>query len=190
MRLPKSTRSRVWLALGALGIVAVIAFGITAYNLWQDGNSPSASGSSKDKTTNPLDGPSDYPTSEGTATPKIKGLSAKDAALLASGKGISDKNPFSSSFGDTRLHTVTIRVSGDGAVYVGYRYRDGKASNSRVISRSFSTSRSVHGPLPVAQVGVQVMTSGTYATCSILIDGVVVNSSTAHGANHVTVCTS
>lgn len=196
MRLPQTTKSRVWLAVGVVTVAAIVAFGMAAYSLWQDGNVPSTSSSKESKHAIPP-GPTGYPTFSGpsTAVPggvsKIPGLSASEAALLASGKGISTDKPFASGFGDTRLHKVTVSVTGDGALNIGYRFRDGKDADSRVVTRSFSYTRSVHGPLPVVQIGVQVLYNATYATCSITIDGTTtVTRRSATGPGHIAVCTS
>lgn len=189
MRLPQSTKSRVWLAVAGLGVLVVIAFGITAFNLWQDGNGPSASGSKDGKSGIPA-GPSDYPAFEGpSASPSSGAAGAFGGALF--GKGKSGSDPFaSSSGGDTRLHTVTVSIKADGAAYVGYRYRDGRSSNAKVVGRAYSFTRTVRGPLPVAQIGVQVMSTSTYATCSIAIDGTTTVVQTAHGRNNIVVCLS
>ena len=48
--------------------------------------------------------------------------------------------------------------------------------------------KSVRGPLPVAQLGVQVLSTATYVTCKISVDGVVVSTKTVRGANRVAVC--
>lgn len=186
MRLPQTTQSRVWLGLGALGVLSVIAFAITAFSLWQDGNSPSNSASKSGNTAIPA-GPGGFPTSKGTAS---AGKSASALAQFANGKGLNGADPFANSSGIVQNHKVTITATGDAAVYVGYRFRDGKGSDLRVINKSFSFTRTVRGSLPVAQVAVQVLNNGTYATCSIALDGVTVISSTARSSGHVTICTS
>ena len=185
MQLPKSKKSRIWLALAAVGVIAIVAFGFTAYHLWQDGNAPSGSKADKDK-YKIGDAPTGYPTFEGAPTPK-----AGADVLAAKGKVFSNVNPFATGYGDSRLHTVTLSVSGDGALSIGYRFRDGKSGDSKVVNRSFSTTRSVHGPLPVAQIGVQVLSNASYATCSITIDGTTTTSHKSRiGPGHVVVCTS
>lgn len=187
MRLPKTTKSRVWLAIGAITALAVIAFGITAFNLWQDGNDPSASSSKDGKDAIPA-GPTDYPTFAGPSVPAGDAASALGGGLF--GKTAGSKDPFGTGASDNRLHTVKITISSDGAAYLGYRYRDGKNSDIKVINRSFTYTRTVNGPLPLVQVAVQVLRSATYATCSVAIDGTTTDSATARGTNHVVVCLS
>lgn len=121
----------------------------------------------------------------GKSSKDSKGPSKKPSKDLTDGLA----NPFSRSFGSNRLHTVTLRIVSDGAVNVGYRYRGGEGDGQQLANRSLTLTRTVRGPLPVAQVAVQVLSNATYAKCSISIDGIVVNSYTASGGGYVAVCT-
>ncbi len=189
MRLPKTTKSRVWLAVGALTALAVIAFSITAYNLWQDGNTPSASKAKTDKNAIPA-GPTGYPTFSDSSTPTAGASSTAFGSSNSFGKGVAGANPFATSIaGDTGPHVVTITVTSDVAAYVGYRYRDKKAGGTKVVGRSFSITRTVPGSRPSGQVGVQVPPNSTYATCSIAIDGKTVVTRRVDGVYGVVVCT-
>lgn len=181
MRLPKSKKSRIWAGVAALTVLAVIAFGVTAFNLWQDGNAPSASDSKNGKKPIP-DGPSGFPTIAG-ATP----TAAIDPATLA--KNLKNGDPFGAGGTDNSVHTVTLTFTSDGAAYLGYKLRGGQ-SDAKVVSKSYSVTRSVHGPLPVAYVVVQALSNATYATCTITIDGAVTNSETAKGRYNVIGCIS
>jgi hypothetical protein len=110
---------------------------------------------------------------------------AKDGlSALTAGAG----NPFGASSGDNKAHKVEIRFSSDGAFYAGWRYRTKGGEGLKVGDRSLVVGKTVRGGLPVAQVAVQALRTATYATCSIVVDGVVVATETAKGANHVTVC--
>ncbi len=114
---------------------------------------------------------------------------ALDALTTAGdGSGGSD-DPFASSDGDRTRHEVRVTFTADGSLYAGYRFRNG-GEGIKVASSSLTIDRTVRGPLPVAQVAVQVLENSTYATCSIEIDGVVVNTQTARGKNHVVICMS
>ena len=90
--------------------------------------------------------------------------------------------------GDTGPHEVTISVTSDGAIYVGYRFWKGK-SGLKFAEKSFSTTQTVHRGRGVAQVGAQVLDTATYATCTISVDGVVVTTNRASKKLAVAVCT-
>lgn len=116
----------------------------------------------------------------------------EDLFAGAGGGTISDPNdPFSQpgSSDPNEVHSVTVSASANDAIYVGYRFRDGKGSGLKVATRSFSLTRSVKGSLPVAQVGAQAIGSSTSVTCTITVDGVVTARYTAKGGGGVAVCT-
>ena len=69
----------------------------------------------------------------------------------------------------------------------GWRFRGGD-DGVRVADKNMVINKSVRGPLPVAQLGVQVLSTATYVTCKISVDGVVVSTKTVRGANRVAVC--
>lgn len=99
------------------------------------------------------------------------------------------KDPFAKAIGDSSMHKVTITFTSDGPMYLGYRYRSGK-TGVRVANHSFSSTKNERGPLPVVELAVRVIGTSTYAKCSITIDGTEVESQTAKGSGHITVCLS
>lgn len=107
-------------------------------------------------------------------------------ALNALGSGAED--PFASAEGDTSPHKVSITFTADGSLYAGYRFRNG-GEGIKVADRTLTVNRVVNGPLPLAQVGVQVVGDSTFATCTITVDGVTVTTQTARGKGFVVVCT-
>lgn len=95
---------------------------------------------------------------------------------------------FDTSTGGNEVRKVEIRFKSDGALYAGWRYRTKGGEGSKVASKSLTVSKTVKGGLPTAVAAVQALSTATYATCTIYVDGVVVSTQTAKGANHVTVC--
>ena len=85
------------------------------------------------------------------------------------------------------MHQVSISFASDGAMYTGYRFRNG-GEGLKVADGTLSVSRDVHGPLPVAQSAVQVLGTAACVTCTIAVDDVVVTRQTARGENHFVVC--
>lgn len=107
-------------------------------------------------------------------------------ALNALGSGTED--PFANTEGDTSEHRVSVTFTADGSLYAGYRFRNG-GEGIKVAGNSLTVERTVKGPLPLAQVAVQVVGDSTFATCTIKVDGVKVTSQTARGKGYVVVCT-
>ncbi len=105
-----------------------------------------------------------------------------------SSTSLTGEDPFKGTFDNKRFYDVTITVRSDGPVFIGYRFRSG-TEGPYVADRSKTITKRLRGPLPVAQVGVQVFSSSTYATCTIKIDGVTIAQGTAKGTNDVVVCT-
>lgn len=98
---------------------------------------------------------------------------------------------FSTGYGSSSVvHKVTFRATSDGPVgVVGYVVRRGKIEGADSASTSWSLSRDVRGPRPVAQMAVQVKGTPSYVKCSISVDGKVWSSYTARGTNNVVICT-
>lgn len=188
MRSRKSTKRRIWPIVVALLLVAVVVIAGIDHKLRSETATPLATPTYPATVQDP-DVPSDV-SSDAPSSESSSAASSGGGSLLALGKSFSATDPFASRAGDTRMHSVTITITADGAAYAGYRYRDGKRSDVRIVDRRFSITRSVRGPLPIVQIGVQVMSNSTWATCSIAIDGTTTNSQTVRGVNHVGVCTS
>jgi len=109
------------------------------------------------------------------------------------GKPLDVTNPFAVSFGAAGRRTVTVRVSGDGAVNVGVYYRDKKEPTQRLVTGSFSKTRTFEGRFPMVAVAIQVPGNvpgtATRATCTIEIDGIeVVTKSTKRAGALPTLC--
>ncbi len=104
------------------------------------------------------------------------------------GFGTNGLDPLANAQGDTRIHDVTVTLRSDGPIKWMFRTRagDGPVQNA---SGPVSFTKRVRGPLPAAQVLVQVLPRSTYATCSISIDGRRVDSSTSRTAYQVIACT-
>ncbi|MCW2749074.1 MAG: hypothetical protein JWR83_184 [Aeromicrobium sp.] len=169
----------VAIAATSLGCVMLLVAGFMIWN----GNSSNSTNGVDGNALAPYQGnTNDFENLRPTQAP------ASGVSLPGFTTGASAGDPFANSVGDSSIHRVTISVTSDGAIYVGYRYRNGK-KGVKVANGSFSDSRTLHGPLPLAQVGVQVIGNGTYAICSVTIDGAKVVTYTAKGAGHVVVCT-
>ena len=175
---------RVAIAVAIVAAVGIAVFCVRAYSLWQDGSTdaPSTSGSRSGSAAGSGSEP---------ARPTSGVLSRENSPELAksSSKSAATGDPFANSYGSDKKYTVKLVIETDAAANVGYRYRDGKGDGQQVIEKSFSKTRTVRGPLPVAQIGVQALGNSTYVRCSIYVDGIKVISYKAKGAGHVAVCT-
>jgi hypothetical protein len=103
------------------------------------------------------------------------------------GFGTSGKDPFDNMVGSTQIYHVTINLRSDGRMKFIYRYRTGY-TDPATANGSASVSKHLRGPRAVAQVFVQLI-GGTYATCSIAIDGKTVSTTTAKKMYDVVACT-
>lgn len=104
------------------------------------------------------------------------------------GLGTNGVDPLANAAGDTRLHDVTVTLRSDGPIRWLFRTRSGDSAPQDA-NRSVSFTRRIRGPLPAAQIFVQVIPRSSYATCTISIDGVVVESVTAKKAYQAVACT-
>lgn len=180
MRIPTSRGRRIALVATIAGAVLVLVGGyLTLFN--SSSESGTADSSSLSNPFVPFAGA--VPESiEDPIDPAQTG--ENDVAGVNRGVG----DPFAAKSGDNRFYTVRITVQSDGDMYIGYRYRDGRG-DIKLAQQTFTKTTRVRGPRPLAQVGVQVRGTGTYATCTIAIDGVTVSRATAPALYHVTVCT-
>ena len=110
------------------------------------------------------------------------------AGTTGLGTKLGAEDPFATASGDDTLHKVVLTFTADGGMYAGWRYRSKTGSGVQVADKSLVLSKTVRGGLPVAQMGVQVLGTSTYASCTISVDGVKVSTQTARGVNHVVVC--
>ena len=167
------------LAAMAIGVVVIIATGLT---MWLGGSSDDDKRSSPDdlgRSLQPLD-----PGLDASENPeKIPSDDKVSSSLKAGGA-----DPFADGSTDRTVHKVVIRFTSDGAMYAGWRYRTKGGDGLKVAGRTLEVSKTVRGSLPVAQAAVQALQTATYATCTIIVDGVAVTTQTAKGTNHVTVC--
>lgn len=97
-------------------------------------------------------------------------------------KEIDFGDPFATSFGASGRRKVTVRVSGDGYVYVWVYYRDRKKPQSMVVT-AHSATRTLKGRFPMAAIAIQIPRNvpggASRATCTIVIDGLEVASLSA-----------
>ncbi|KQV73730.1 hypothetical protein ASC61_01140 [Aeromicrobium sp. Root344] len=170
----------------AIGVVASLIAAVSVVMLLKGGGTsddPSATRSDEASSLNGTGVTDSIEPEPSSGTPKSTGAPG--------GKGFASNaidDPFGGEASDRRIYRVVITISSTGPAYIGYRYRDHRAMQTRVIDNSFTVSRSVRGPLPVAQAVAQVLERGSSATCRISVDGVVVSERTATGRYKVTVC--
>jgi hypothetical protein len=182
MKLSHSFKQRTAVAVSALAIVVAV---LAALMIWNDSSGSSDAGP---KASGGDDGGFDSSLRDTVQTdPNASDFTSSDDPLNPVTVGSSD--PFAGAFGDNKLHTVTLRATSDGAMSTGYRFRHHKGDGSQVVSKSLTITRQVRGSLPVGQIGVQVLSNATWATCSVTIDGTEVSSHRANGPGHVVVCT-
>lgn len=103
------------------------------------------------------------------------------------GIGTNGVDPFDNVAGSHQVYNVKINLRTDGQMKFVYRYRTGY-TDPKSANGSVSVSKRIRGPRAVAQVFVQLI-GGTYATCSISIDGETVSSATAKKMYDVVACT-
>lgn len=132
---------------------------------------PPASDTGTDDSRPPTDGPT--PSTLGN----LPGFSA----------GSSDTHAYAFSIGDTKIHTVTLTINTDGQAYLGYQFRYGQP-HKVIGNNSFSITKHLRGPSPIAQVAGQVVGNATYTTCAIYIDGKKAISHTVRGLNNIAFC--
>lgn len=99
---------------------------------------------------------------------------------------------FPTAFGASNRRTVTVQVSGDGYVNVGLYYRDRKKPQLMVV-QSHSATRTFKGRFPMAAIAIQLPGnlpgSASRATCTIVIDGVEVDTETTTKPGELRYCT-
>lgn len=105
------------------------------------------------------------------------------------GDPLSGVRKFGAAGGDNTPHKVTIKLTSDGSMYLGFRFFEG-AEGYRYGTRSISISDTVRGSGPLVQVGVKYQQNASFARCQIFVDGVEIVSRTTRGTKYqVTVCT-
>lgn len=165
-----------WMTVGLVLVIAgltAIALALFAGSVAGAGSASNASGQNRNGAIDPV-APLDP---RDKNAPKLK-----DDPLAGRG------DPFASSFGATGPRKVTVRVSASGTVLVAIRYRDGRKSG-QIARGTFTETRTVKGGSPHAAVGIQIAGDANRGTCTILIDGVKVTSSTIRKPWGVTFCT-
>lgn len=99
---------------------------------------------------------------------------------------------FPTAFGASNRREVTVRVSGNGYVNVGLYYRDRKKPRLMVV-RAHSATRTFKGRFPMAAIAIQLPGnlpgSASRATCTIVIDGVEVDTETTTKPAELRYCT-
>jgi hypothetical protein len=176
IQLPDWSR-RTWIAVAAVTVGAVVI--VLALVGGSGGSSDGASGSSTDDLP---------PGVQSDLTPSP--LPSGDFDSKTGGTPLLDtlKNPFSAAYGSNIPHKVTVTVKADGALRFAVRFRDGKGTIERVVAGGYSVTRTVTGPFPIAQVGMQNGPDVTGGSCSITIDGVRFSHNPAKGRFGVAVC--
>ncbi|MEV7397056.1 hypothetical protein [Aeromicrobium sp. NPDC092404] len=182
-RFPSRLKQR---AAVAIGVAAALVAALSLVMLLKGDTDPA---SASDPASDGLSGStSDYgsgPTSAGdeeSGSGVVKASSSKDDPFA----GMPD--PYAGSHGTTKLYKVVMTLTSDGAINEGHDYRDGKRAGTQVADKSVTISRTVRGPLPVGRIGGQVLSTATYVTCSVSIDGTVVSRRTARKPGYVAVC--
>lgn len=177
----RSTRrklDKIGLASAAVGAVVLVAFGLSTLRGGDSDGDPSA-----DSTEAFVPYETEVLPEEPTITPSTP-ASGKSPALLTD--ALDSVGKFGKG-GDNSVHKVVLTAKSDGGIYVGYRLRGGR-EGIQVAEKKFAYSNSARGPLPIAQLGVQILSTATYATCTISVDGVVVSTKTVRGTYRVLVC--
>ena len=170
----------------ALGVVAslVAAFALVMLLRGGDGDAAAGSYTNSDGVSG---GTSDYGTGSSSADAEAAGSAVtkagdKDDPFAAL------PNPYATSHGSNKLYKVVLTLTSDGAINEGHDFRDGKQAGTQVANKSITISRTVRGPLPVGRIGGQVLSTATYVTCTVTIDGTVVSKRTAYKPGYVAVC--
>src|SRR5690349_22050353 len=178
MRIPDWSR-RTWIAVAAVAVGAIV---IVLALVGGSGGS-SSNGASDGSSTDDL--PQGVQTN---LTPSP--LPSGDFSSKSGGTPLLDtlKNPFSAAYGSNIPHKVTVTVKADGALRFAVRFRDGKGTVERVVAGGYSVTRTVKGPFPIAQVGMQNGPDVSAGSCSITIDGVRFSHNPAKGRFGVAVC--
>ncbi|KRC64405.1 hypothetical protein ASE12_06255 [Aeromicrobium sp. Root236] len=170
----------------AIGVVAsLIAVVSVVMILRGDSDPATASDTNSDGVSG---GTSDYGSGSSSADDEkssgsgVKKVGSKDDPFAAL------PDPYASSHGTNKLYNVVMTLTSDGAINEGHDYRDGKRAGTQVANKSITITRTVRGPLPVGRIGGQVLSTATYVTCTVTIDGTVVSRRTAHKPGYVAVC--
>ena len=177
MRLPDWSR-RTWIAVTALGVGVIVILLAVVGGSGGDDSTPGADDSSS------VALPPGVQT-ELTPSPLPSGeFSSKGGTQLLD----TLKNPFLASYGSAIPHQVTVTVKADGALRFAVRFRDGKGTIEKVVAGGYSVTRTVRGPFPIAQVGMQNGPDVTGGSCTVTIDGVRFSNNPAKGRFGVAVC--
>ncbi len=139
--------------------------------------------------------PSSRPTSSATPSPQSTQAERDDASKNPFdpdngdqlGFGTNGVDPFDNMAGSRQVYDVKINLRSDGQMKFVYRFRTGY-TDPKTANGSASISKQLRGPRAVAQVFVQLI-GGTYATCSISIDGETVSTTTIRKMYGVVACT-
>jgi len=169
----------------AIGVVASLIAVVSLVMILRGDSDPvTASDTNSDGVSG---GTSDYGSGSTSADDEpsgsgVKKVGSKDDPFAAL------PDPYASSHGSNKLYRVVMTLTSDGAINEGHDYRDGKKAGTQVGNKSITISRTVRGPLPVGRIGGQVLSTATYVTCTVTIDGTVVSKRTAHKPGYVAVC--
>ena len=168
-----------------LGVVASLVAALSLVMLLRGGDDDPASASNANS-DGINGGTSDYSSGSSSADEDsgsgVKKVGTKDDPFAAL------PDPYASSHGSNKLYKVVMTLTSDGAINEGHDFRDGKKAGTQVANKSVTISRTVRGPLPVGRIGGQVLSTATYVTCTVSVDGTVVSKRTAHKPGYVAVC--
>jgi hypothetical protein len=115
----------------------------------------------------------------------------KDARDRREEETIDLADPFASSYGASGRRKVTVRVSGDGYVNVAVHYRDRKKPQQMAVS-THSATRTFTSRFPMAAIAIQIPGNlpggASRATCTIVIDGIEVDTKSTKKPGAITAC--
>jgi hypothetical protein len=169
-----------------LGVVASLVVALSLVMLLRSGDGDPASASSLNS-DGVSGGTSDYGSGSSSADDEASGSGVKKVSTKDDPFGALP-NPYATSHGSNKLYRVVMTLTSDGAINEGHDFRDGKKAGTQVANKSVTISRTVRGPLPVGRIGGQVLSTATYVTCTVSIDGTVVSKRTAYKPGYVAVC--
>lgn len=183
----RSTRrklDKIGLATVSAGVVVLAAFGLKT--LMDSGPDPESSRSGEQAFI-------PYETTvlpETTITPSTPASSPTPLTGTVGDDPLAGVGGFGPGQADIAPHKVTVSITSDGAVHLGFRFYKG-GSGYRFADRTFSMTKTVRGTRPyLAQVAAKLQPTATWAKCSISVDGVVVvRGSTSEKYPNFTVCT-
>ena len=161
MKMPAMSRRTALAATAMVVGVAVIALALLGGSGSSGGDNPASSADTKIDPVEPIN-PKD-----------------NDARNPEDEEPINYADPFAASFGASTLREVTVHVTANGYVNVGVYYRD-RHKPRKMAVRSHSATRTFKGRFPMAAIVLQIPGNlpggASRATCTLMIDGVEVDS--------------